>query len=640
MHKKTFFEIFRARWFVLFFVCLLVSCGRYAGTPLNVPGQQATGGWSVVRNEGIWWLQTPEGKRFYSRGVNCVESWDGNKGKRERSFYWADHYPSRAAWRKDAGAQLLAWGFNTRGGWSDNSSKMALPLCVELDLGRVARLHWFDPFDPTNEEIVYAAAVQLTAPYRNDPQLLGYFTDNEAGWWNAPLFLWYLKDKWQNHTKQKLWHELHAAYNGDWKKLLKDFVPGPGMAGFDDLKKEGAQLQLRPGGQGIHFVNYFTGLCAQRYYKLVHDSLRRAHPGSLILGDRLPLYYNQHAVRAMADFVDVVSTNYNISVEDGWVAPYYFEGLQKLAGRPVLISEFFFCARENRSGNRNNGHLLTVQTQDERTRGAVEAVQNFARFPNVVGSHWFQLYDEPTGGRSDGEDYNMGLIDIYNMPYEQLTGRFAAVNPQLEQTHAAAAQPAVAAAPVIRRAGAPISLTDKTLTDWDKPATRVAPLATAAPGVPFGDVHMAWAPDGLYLFCLASSYVEKDLLSYTGEYPLSEAFQLHLAIGCKGAKREYAVCLLPRLSHSFKNELEIESRLYVCKNGKPVKPLPAQGMLQVISRPLPHIAFEVFLPAELLGLKKLAQGQPLAVDLSVTSFYRDQTMRWSAAEAGRIVTLE
>ena len=453
MHKKVFFKILRARWFVLFFVCLLLSCGWSAVIAKDGPAPQATDGWSVVKDAGTWWLQTPDGKRFYSRGVNCVESWDGNREKRERGFYWADHYPSRAAWRRDAQTRLLAWGFNTRGGWSDNATQMSLPLCVELDLGRTARLHWFDPFDPANEAVTYAAALKLTAAYRSDPHLLGYFTDNEAGWWNAPLFLWYLKEKWQNHTKQKLWQELYAAYNGDWKKLLKDFVPGPGMAGFDDLKKEGALLQLRPGGQGIQFVNYFTGLCARRYYQLVHDSLRRAHPGALILGDRLPLYYNQHAVRAMADFVDVVSTNYNIPVEDGWVAPYYFEGLQKLAARPVIISEFFFCARENRSGNRNNGHLLTVQTQDERTRGAAAAVQNFARFPNVIGSHWFQMYDEPTGGRSDGEDYNMGLIDIYNKPYEQLTGRFAAVNPQLDRMHAAAAGGCAAAAWISSRRG-------------------------------------------------------------------------------------------------------------------------------------------------------------------------------------------
>ncbi len=620
---------------MLFFVCLLAACSGHARFAHDKPAAQAPAGWSVVQAGGIWWLQTPYGKRFYSKGVNCVESWNAHFINRERSFYWADHYQSREAWRRDAEARLKTWGFNTRGGWSDNSTDLALPLCVELDLGRMAKLHWFDPFDPAHEESTYRIARELTAPYRNQPGLLGYFTDNEVGWWNAPLFLWYLKEPWQNNTKQKLWQELYSTYNGDWEKLLKDFMPAAGISSFDDLKAGGARLRLRPGGQGIHFINYFTGLCARRYYKLVHDSLRLAHPGALILGDRLPLYYNQSAVRAMADFVDVVSTNYNIPVEDGWVAPYYFEGLTKLAGKPILISEFFFCARENRSGNRNNGHLLTVQTQAERARGAAAAVRNFARFPSVVGSHWFQMYDEPTGGRGDGEDYNMGLIDIYNKPYAELTGQLAAENQQLEKNHAAAREPEAAAPTVISRAREPISLTDTALTDWDKQATRITPLAVDEPGAPFGDVHMAWAPDGLYLFCLASSYMEKDLLAYTGQYPLSEAFQLHVAIG----KREYAVCLIPRLSRSFKNELEIEPRLYACKNGKPHRQLPAAGRLQKIPKPLPHIAFELFLPAESLGFKNLSRGQRLAIDLKVTSFYREQTMRWGGSEAGTIVML-
>jgi hypothetical protein len=623
---------------VLFFICLLCSCGRSAGLK-EQSAQKPAGAWSVTQGGGVFWLQTPAGKRFYSKGVNCIESWDTNKSRSERSFYWADHYESREVWRRDAEARLKTWGFNTRGGWSDNSSDIALPLCVELDLGRMAKLHWFDPFDPANEEITCRVARELTAPYLSHPGLLGYFTDNEAGWWNAPLFLWYLKAPWENQTKQKLWQELYSTYNGDWEKLLEDFVPAAGIGSFVDLKAQGARLQLRPGGQGIHFINYFTGLCARRYYQLVHDSLRQAHPAALILGDRLPLYYNQSAVRAMADFVDVVSTNYNIPVEDGWVAPYYFEGLTKLAGKPILISEFFFCARENRSGNRNNGHLLTVETQAERAQGAAAAVRNFARFPAVVGSHWFQMYDEPTGGRNDGEDYNMGLIDIFNKPYEELIVQLAAENQQIEKIHAAAREPEASDPAIITQARAPISLTDTTLTDWDKPATRITPLVVDGQGAPFGDVHMAWAPDGLYLFCLASSYVEKDLLAYTGKYPLSEAFQLHIATGAEGNKREYAVCLIPGLSRSFKNELEIEPRLYVCKNGKPDKRLAAAGRLQKIPKPLPHIAFELFLPAELLGFKKLSRGEMFTVSLHVTSFYRDQTMSWGGSEAGPIVRL-
>jgi hypothetical protein len=41
-----------------------------------------------------------------------------------------------------------------------------------------------------------------------------------------------------------------------------------------------------------------------------------------------------------------------------------------------------------------------------------------------VGAHWFTLYDESALGRSDGENYHIGFLDICNRPYEAL-GRAA-----------------------------------------------------------------------------------------------------------------------------------------------------------------------------------------------------------------------
>ena len=31
----------------------------------------------------------------------------------------------------------------------------------------------------------------LTAKYRNSPYRIGYFSDNEVGWWDGALFLFY-----------------------------------------------------------------------------------------------------------------------------------------------------------------------------------------------------------------------------------------------------------------------------------------------------------------------------------------------------------------------------------------------------------------------------------------------------------------
>jgi hypothetical protein len=184
-----------------------------------------TGTWSVTEGNGVHWLRTPDGKRFYSKGVNTVYGGMKNeKSRRNESYYWENHFADKNEWRRDALDNLITWGFNTRGAWSDPAPELGLPLMVELDLGRFAKLHWFDPFG-RNPFSAQQGAKKLTAPYLDDPYLVGYFTDNEVGWWNAPLFRWYLGQGWENHTKRVLWRLLHDSYEGDWARFLRDWTP-------------------------------------------------------------------------------------------------------------------------------------------------------------------------------------------------------------------------------------------------------------------------------------------------------------------------------------------------------------------------------------------------------------------------------
>lgn len=41
------------------------------------------------------------------------------------------------------------------------------------------------------------------------------------------------------------------------------------------------------------------------------------------------------------------------------------------------------------------------------------------RNPAIVGAHWFQCYDESTTGRADGENYQIGFLDICDTPYDE-----------------------------------------------------------------------------------------------------------------------------------------------------------------------------------------------------------------------------
>ena len=358
----------------------------------------------------------------------------------------------------------------------------------------------------------------------------------------------------------------------------------------------------------------------------------------------------------MGDNVDVISTNYNVDVPDGWVAPYFFEGLHKLSNKPVLVTEFFFAAAENRSGNLNDtagnihakpGHLMTVATQAERTWGAGNALLNFARFPNVAGAHWFQYYDEPLGGREDGEDYDMGLVDTSNKPYQTLTHDFKVLNPGLESVHAKSAwrsentvsnsskrgrgQP-VGVEPVrITRADYRIDVSDQTLIEWEKDKTLLSGFTAPAPHVPFGDVHLAWRPEGFYLFSLSDTYVDPNFLDYKDRFPLSEAFQLHFTVETEGKRNHFATFLVPRDNPAYPDGFEIKAELFHMEKGVLGQKLASEGHVQRIEKSLPHMAVEAFFPAKWFGLDELKTGMRLRANISLVSYFREFAMTWSGS---------
>ncbi len=644
-------------WGVLF-LYMGLGLGFLLRSPSYAEGQNgAATRWQVTQKDGIHWLVDPQGELFYSKGVNFIDPGkDTPRSQKKQAFYWGNFFPSIDDWRRQTTSQLQGWGFNTRGGWSDPSPNLDLPLMVDIELGRNSKFHWFDSFHPAMEARVMEWAEKLTAPYRHDPRLVGYFSDNEVGWWNTALFKWYMSKDWDNHTKRVLWQVLHDRYAGDWNRLLVDWVAPEDVKSFEDLKRADVGLKLRPGGNGIKVVDRFMFLVAQHYYDLMYRSIRKAHPEALVLGDRLPLYYHQDAVKAIGGNVDVISTNYNVDSPDGWVAPYYFEGLQQLSPKPVIVTEFFFAAEENRTGNLNEtarnkhpkpGHLMTVQTQEERARGISNTVRRFARFPNVVGAHWFQYCDEPFGGREDGEDYNMGLIDTSNGAYEEVTTVFRTANAEIESIHSqvprltarekpgflspSPAEAAVDERPLVLRAPNPPSVSDQSLQDWDKDKTRIPNLQAPQSYAPFGDLHLSWSPEGLYLAAIANTFVDPGFLAYEGEFPDSEAFQIHVAVEADGKVHHQTIYMLPNPDPNEPDGFGMKTKVVQWKPGQPMRnaePVSTAGRVQRIHKALPHMHMEAFLPAQSLGYPTLKAGMQLNLNIVMVNYFRELSMSW------------
>jgi hypothetical protein len=589
--------------------------------------------WALAAENGVDWLKTPCGDRFYSIGVNIL---DGGYPEREQAgkvyYSWKAFAPTVADWAAETRRRLAAWGFNSAGGWSLSPQQLRLPAVIDLELGRRAKFHWFDPFSPESERRMMSLARESVAPFRGSPYRIGYFSDNEVGWWAGALFGFFSMKPADNFTKQRWVAMLRQHYGDDWTRFTADFRPPEGVGSWDQLLGARQLTTLRPGSHGIDAVREWTGIVAERYYTLAERAIHAADPEALYFGDRLPIYYDPAAVRAMAAHVDAIAINYNVDAGDGWLARYFFDGLEKLSGgKPVLITEWFFAARENRTGNRNNGHLMTVGTQTERAQGAAEATRNFAALPEVVGAQWFQYYDHPKGGRADGEDYNFGLVDIDDRPYQELVQALAAANREAPAIHAAAARAAVASNGPMLLPHAAVDIHAKSLSDWPKPKSLLPPLKPSPGAVDFGEVYLSWSEHGLALGTIGQDYFDIDLFPYPGSFPLGDAYRIELGADFGAGPRRFTLFFIPPRTKVHDHP---PMAALLCAGDAEAaittgcQPVPGAEAMY-FGADQPRITAELLLPWSVFGIAPPKPGALLRAEVAMTSWHGERWMSLS-----------
>lgn len=589
--------------------------------------------WSIAKEGGVSWLRTPCGDRFYSLGVNVLDGGYPYREKDGKTYYsWKAFAPSLEAWAATAKERIESWGFNSAGGWSLPPSELHVPAIIDLELGRRAKFHWFDPFSPETAAQMVKTAWEAVAPYRGSPYRIGYFSDNEVGWWAGALFVFYSTKPADSATKQHWVALLRKHYADDWPRFAADFEPPAGVDSWKSLLAATRMTHMRPGGGGIAVVREWTGLVAEHYYELSRAAIKAADPAALYFGDRLPIYYDPVAVRAMTPYVDAIAANYNVDAGDGWVARYFFDGLRQLSdGKPVLVSEWFFAARDNRTGNRNNGHLMTVDTQAERAAGAAAATRNFAKIPEVIGSHWFQYYDHPKGGRPDGEDYDFGLVDINDVRYRRLTEALTSANHDAPALHAAAVAPALALG-TFSVPHARVSIDARSLTDWPKPASLLPPLQPSPGAVDFGEIYLTWSNEGLALATIGQDYFDLDLMDYgSGKFPLGESYRVELGLDFGGGPRRFTLFFIP--GHGDRADHQsMSTRLCTGPAAAAIAvgcTEPKEVRAVYFGADQPRITAEMLIPWSALGVPAPAPGASFTADVAMTSWYGERWMSLS-----------
>ena len=165
----------------------------------------------------------------------------------------------------------------------------------------------------------------------------------------------------------------------------------------------------------------------------------------------------------------------------------------------------------------------------------------------MIGVHWFQYADEPTGGRADGEDYNFGLVDIDDRPHGKLIRALQASNrlARWGMVRPIATETGEDRDLVLPRAD--IEPTTQTLADWPKAASLV-PMIASSSEVPFGDVHLSWDKSGLFLATIAMDYYAPELLGPLAEFPRSEAFRIALGVEAGSGPQRIELRVVPQRS--------------------------------------------------------------------------------------------
>jgi hypothetical protein len=383
---------------------------------------KATGFFHVEQIDGRWWFVDPDGHWFFSTGANGVGVFPGTRiqGREDlfaalppadlpfgaspkrspaASFYvwnlerrFGDDW--HAKWAGLTTQRMAAWGFNTMHNWGNtNPVEPRVPYALMLRGWQTGDSImglpdvYADDFAPRVDE---AAASQLE-PRKNDPWMLGVFIGNEPPW---------------PGRESALCDAILAGKSNEIQKRLKAYLA------------DGDTPERR---------KTFVLAAFQTYVDTINAAIRRHDPNHLNLGIRFGGDPSDDVLKAAHGF-DVFSVN----IYDYAPARKTLDRIYAVAQRPILIGEFHFGAPERGM----SPGLVQTMNQAERGVGYRYYVEQAAADPNVVGAHWFEWLDEPATGRFDGENYNIGLIDVTDQPYPEMIAAAKLTHARILEIHA------------------------------------------------------------------------------------------------------------------------------------------------------------------------------------------------------------
>jgi hypothetical protein len=395
--------------------------GGYANTKAK-----ATGFFRVEQVDGRWWFVDPDGHLFFSTSSTCMRASGGEARLQGREDYFAvlptnqpgaglRSAPGLHAWNlarrhgEDVPAKwaaltlkrLDAWGLNTIGNWSEAKLWDTHKKAYQVNLGgwgmRDGYLGLPDVYSEEFPKIADGDAAAQCAPRKDDPWLLGYFIANEPPWPGREAFVVDLILDGKPSAIQREAKSFLAA--GDTPERRKQFI----YRAFE------------------------------KFLEVTMGAIRRHDPNHLILGLRFGGGVPPAEMLRACQVFDV----YSLNVYSTQVSVKNLEEIYRVTGKPILVGEFHFGV----PGRGLAPGLVQVRDLAERGVAYRYYVEQAAAFPAFIGTSWFQWVDQPCTGRMDGENYNIGLVDVTDRPYTDMVDAMRTTHGRLQAIHAGTTPP-------------------------------------------------------------------------------------------------------------------------------------------------------------------------------------------------------
>ena len=395
---------------------------------LNNTQQKVTGFFYKKKIDGKWWFIDPLGNLFLATGINGVSPGDFTRTE-NRKYIFAEIPPKelqRSTTNIDA--PLVSYGqWNQQRRFGDDWKSQWKKLAIKrMKAWGLTAINWSVP--ELNDTVVYAkflkgwgieegvmgmpdiysqsfldkvdlVAKEQCLPLKNDPWLLGYFIGNE------PV--------WPGMESRVVDAILESDKTPEMKKILKEYL------------KEGDTPERRK--EFIH--NSFI-----RFLKVINSAIKKYDSNHLTLGIRFGGDLNmEDKVIKMANVFDVFSFNAYLHE----VSQDKLNRVSNIMDCPILIGEFHFGV----AGRGLAGGLEQVKDQKERGKAYRHYVENAISHPNVVSTFWYRWRDQPNTGRNDGENYNIGLVDVTGLVYHDLTNAIRETHSKVFDIHLGKTKP-------------------------------------------------------------------------------------------------------------------------------------------------------------------------------------------------------